>query len=142
MSWSKTQLAEIRYFCTSTRSRTPKILVGLPLKFQLGFILIIFSHYNVTEFQISDIKAFYKLLYTPHFKSDQLRPPSPARIAKALERLGKEHDRGKSGYQISVRCLGEDRYQITEVSPVYVNDYVNELEYGYKKGYVQYFMEE
>ena len=145
MHWSDTQLAEIRYFCTSTRSRTPKILVGLPLKLQLGFILIIFSHYRVTEFQSSDIKAFYKLLYTPHFSPDQLRAPSPARIAKALERLGPEHNRGKDGYQISqisVRCLGEGRYQITEVSPVYVDDYVNELKYGYEKGYVQYFMEE
>ena len=145
MDWSKTQLAEIRYFCTSTRSRTPKILVGLPLKLQLGFVLIIFSYYHVTEFQISDIKAFYKLLYTPHFSPDQLRAPSPARIAKALEQLGPEHNRVKDGYQISqisVRCLGEGRYQITEVSPVYVDDYVNELKYGYEKGYVQYFMEE
>ena len=61
MDWSNTQLAEIRYFCTSTRCRTPKILEGLPLKLQLGFILIIFSHYRVTEFQISDINC---LLYT------------------------------------------------------------------------------
>ena len=99
MDWSDTQLAEIRYFCTSTRSRTPKILVGLPLKFQLGFILIIFSHYQVTEFQSSDIKAFYKLLYTPHFRPDQLRAPSPARIAKALEKLDKEPK-----CQINVQC--------------------------------------
>ncbi len=145
MNWSKTQLAEIRYFCTSTRSRTPRFLCSCTLKLQLAVILVIFSHYNATEFQISDIKAFYKLLYTPHFSPDQLRAPSPARIAKALERLGPEHNRGKDGYQISqisVRCLGEGRYQITEVSPVYVDDYVNELKYGYEKGYVQYFMEE
>ncbi len=137
MNWSTTQLAEIRYFCTSTRSRTPRILIGLPLKFQLGFILIIFFHYNVTEFQISDIKAFYKLLHTPHLRPDQLRAPSPARIAKALEQLDKDHH-----HQINVHCLGEDRYQIVWVSPIYVDDYVNELKYGYERGYVQYFMEE
>ena len=137
MDWSKTQLAEIRYFCTSTRSRTPKILVGLPLKPQLGFILIIFSHYQVTEFQISDIKAFYKLLYTPHFRPDQLRAPSPARIAKALEQLDKDPN-----CQINVQCLEEDRYRILWVSPTYADDYVKELDYGYERGYIQYFMEE
>ena len=137
MHWSDTQLAEIRYFCTSTRSRTPKILVGLPLKLQLGFILIIFSHYQVTEFQISDITAFYKLLYTPHFRPDQLRAPSPARIAKALEQLDKDPN-----CQINVQCLEEDRYRILWVSPIYADDYVKELDYGYERGYVQYFMEE
>ena len=137
MDWSKTQLAEIRYFCTSTRSRTPKILVGLPLKLQLGFVLIIFSYYHITEFQISDIKAFYKLLYTPHFKSDRLRVPSPARIAKALEQLDKDPN-----CQINVQCLEEDRYRIFWVSPIYADDYVKELDYGYERGYVQYFMEE
>ena len=142
MNWSKTQLAEIRYFCTSTRSRSPRFFFCATLKLQIAIILVIFSHYRVTEFQTADIKEFFKSLHTSHLGPDQLRPPSPARIAKALERLSQEHDRGKDGYQISVRCLGEDRYQITEVSPVYVNDYVNELEYGYKKGYVQYFMEE
>ncbi len=39
-----------------------------------------------------------------------------------------------------VRCLGEARYQITEVSPRYISDYQNELNYGYEKGYVQYFI--
>ena len=137
MNWSKTQLAEIRYFCTSTRSRTPRFLCSCTLKLQLAVILVIFSHYNATEFQISDIKAFYKLLYTPHFKSDRLRVPSPARIAKALEQLDKD-----SNSQINVHCLGEACYQIVWVSPIYVDDYVKELDYGYERGYVQYFMEE
>ena len=137
MNWSKTQLAEIRYFCTSTRSRTPRFLCSCTLKLQLAVILVIFSHYNATEFQISDIKAFYKLLYTPHFKSDRLRVPSPARIAKALEQLDKD-----SNSQINVHCLGEECYQIVWVSPIYVDDYVKELDYGYERGYVQYFMEE
>ena len=137
MNWSNTQLAEIRYFCTSTRSRTPKILCHRMLKIQLGFVLIIFSHYNIKEFHLTDIKAFYKSLYTRHFKPEQLRTPSPARIAKALEQLDQD-DR----YHINVRCLGEDRYQITEVDPIYEDDYVNELNYGYTKGYIQYFMEE
>ena len=137
MNWSKTQLAEIRYFCTSTRSRTPRFLCSCTLKLQLAVILVIFSHYNAREVQISDIKAFYKLLYTPHFKSDQLRAPSPARIAKALEQLDKDPNP-----QINVHCLGEERYQIVWVSPIYVDDYVKELDYGYERGYVQYFMEE
>ena len=50
------------------------------------------------------------------------------RIAKALEQLG----RG-CYYQIHVRCLGEARYQITEVSPRYISDYQNELNYGYER---------
>ena len=137
MNWSKTQLAEIRYFCTSTRSRTPRFLCSCTLKLQLAVILVIFSHYNATEFQISDIKAFYKLLYTPHFRPDQLRAPSPARIAKALEQLDKDPNP-----QINVHCLGEERYQIVWVSPIYADDYVKELDYGYERGYVQYFMEE
>ena len=137
MHWSDTQLAEIRYFCTSTRSRTPKILAGLPLKLQLGFILIIFSHYRVTEFQISDIKAFYKSLYTPHFRPDQLRAPSPARNANA-----RGHQDKDPHSQINVQCLEEDRYRIFWVSPIYADDYVKELDYGYERGYVQYFMEE
>ncbi len=137
MDWSKTQLAEIRYFCTSTRSRTPRILCSLTLKLQLGFVLVIFSHYNITEFQLTDIKAFYKSLYTQHFTPDRLPTPSPARIAKALGQLDKDDH-----YQINVCCLGGDRYRILGVSPIYVNDYVNELNYGYEKGYVQYFMEE
>ena len=137
MDWSKAQLAEIRYFCTSTRSRTPKMLCGYTLKLQLGFVLIIFASYQIREFQIADIKAFYKLLYTPLFGPDQLRTPSPSRIAKALEQLDRdEHCR------INVRCMGEDRYQILEVSPLYVEDYINELKYGYEKGFVQFFMEE
>ena len=77
------------------------------------------------------------MLNTPHFKSDQLRAPSPARIAKALEQLDKD-----SNSQINVHCLGEACYQIVWVSPIYVDDYVKELDYGYERGYVQYFMEE
>ena len=67
MDWSNTQRAEIQYFCTSTRSRTPRVLCGCTLKLQLGFILTIFASYQITEFQLTDIKAFYKLLHTPHF---------------------------------------------------------------------------
>ena len=137
MNWSNTQLAEIRYFCTSTRSQTPKILCHRMLKIQLGFALIIFSHYNIKEFHLTDIKAFYKSLYTRHFKPEQLRTPSPARIAKALEQLDKDPD-----CQINVQCLEEDRYRIFWVSPIYADDYVKELDYGYERGYVQYFMEE
>ena len=137
MNWSKTPLAEIRYFCTSTRSRTPRFLCSCTLKLQLAVILVIFSHYNATEFQISDIKAFYKLLYTPHFRPDQLRAPSPARIAKALEQLDKDPN-----CQINVQCLEADRYRILWVSPTYADDYVKELDHGYERGYVQYFMEE
>ena len=88
-------------------------------------------------FQLADIKAFYKLLYTPHFSPDQLRAPSPARIAKALEQLDKDPN-----CQINVQCLEEDRYRILWVSPIYADDYVKELDYGYERGYVQYFMEE
>ena len=81
-------------------------------------------------------QAFYKLLYTPHFSPDQLRAPSPARIAKALEQLDKDPN-----CQINVQCLEEDRYRILWVSPIYADDYVKELDYGYARGYVQYFME-
>ena len=135
MDWSNTQRAEIQYFCTSTRSRTPRLLCGCTLKLQLGFILTIFASYQITEFQLTDIKAFYKLLHTPHFGPEQLRPPPPSRIAKALEQLDRD-----CHYQIHIRCLGEARYQITEVSPRYISDYQNELNYGYERGYVQYFI--
>ena len=137
MDWSDTQLAEIRYFCTSTRSRTPRILCGCTLKLQLGLLLTIFASYQVTEFRLADVKAFYKLLVTPQFGPDRLRPPSPARIARALEQLDQDPH-----FQIRVRCLGEERYQITEISPRYVSDYRNELKYGYERGYVQYFCSE
>ena len=70
-------------------------------------------------------------------RQDQLRAPSPARIAKALEQLDKDPD-----CQINVQCLEEDRYRIFWVSPIYADDYVKELDYGYERGYVQYFMEE
>ena len=87
------------------------------------------------RFRIS--KRFTNCSIPPHFRPDQLRAPSPARIAKALEQLDKDPN-----CQINVQCLEEDRYRILWVSPIYADDYVKELDYGYERGYVQYFMEE
>ncbi len=89
--------------------------------------------------RISDLgyQSVLQIALYPHFRPDQLRAPSPARIAKALEQLDKDPD-----CQINVQCLEEDRYRIFWVSPIYADDYVKELDYGYERGYVQYFMEE
>ena len=39
----------------------------------------------------------------------------------------------------NVRLIAGDRYQITDAN---ITFYADELEYGYEKGFVQYFMEE
>ncbi len=128
MDWSNTQRAEIQYFCTSTRSRTPRVLCGCTLKLQLGFILTIFASYQITEFQLTDIKAFYKLLHTPHFGPEQLRPPPP----HASPRLWNSWT-GIAIIRSASAVWGEARYQITGVCPHYISDYRNELNYGYER---------
>ena len=57
MTWSKAQLAEIKYYCTSTRCRTS--FPCYPFSWQIETILKIFFFYSIKKFQIEDIKEFY-----------------------------------------------------------------------------------
>lgn len=125
MHWSNTQLAEIKYYCTSTRCRTS--FPCYPFSWQIETILEIFFFYSIKKFQIEDIKEFYKTLRVQKPRSDGLRNPSPRQIAQALERME------------NVRHVGENCYQIIDANSSF---YADELEYGYRKGFVQYFMEE
>ena len=125
MNWSKTQLAEIKYYCTSTRCRTS--FPCYVFSSQIETILEIFFFYSIKKFQIEDVKDFYRTLRIPKPRSDGLRNPSPRQIAQALSRME------------NVRHLEGDCYQITDAN---ITFYADELEYGYGKGFVQYFLEE
>ena len=125
MTWSKAQLAEIKYYCTSTRCRTS--FPCYPFSWQIETILEIFFFYSIKKFQIEDIKEFYKTLRISKPRSDGLRNPSPRQIAQALSRME------------NVRLIEGDCYQITDAN---ITFYADELEYGYGKGIVQYFLEE
>ena len=125
MTWSKAQLAEIRYYCTSTRCRTS--FPCYPFSWQIETILEIFFFYSIKIFKIEDVKEFYRTLQLRKPRSDGLQNPSPRQIARALERIE------------TVRCLGEDCYQIIDAN---ISFYADELEYGYMKGFVQHFLEE
>jgi len=130
MDWQKQDLAELKYYCTSTRSRVPRHFQCYPFSWQIDVIMNLFFYYSITEFQIGDIKDFYKTLRIPKPRSEGLRNPSPAQITKALERME------------NVRRIGEDRFQILGADAHFSKFYAEELKYGYEKGYVQYFMEE
>jgi len=130
MNWSKEQLAELNYYCHSTRSRVPRHFQCYPFSLQIEVIVDLFFYYSITEFQIGDIKDFYKTFRIPKPRSDGLRNPSPKQIAQALGRMK------------NVQPLGEDRYLILGTNDYSPNWYSDELNYGYEKGYVQYFMEE
>ena len=125
MNWSKAQLAEIKYYCTSTHCRTS--FPCYPFSTQIETILDIFFFYSIKKFHIEDIKELYRTLRLPKPRSDGLRNPSPGQIARALDRME------------NVRPAGEDCYQILDAN---LSFYADELEYGYMKGFVQYFMEE
>ena len=130
MNWSKAQLAELNYFCHSTRSRAPRHFQCYPFSDQIETIIDFFFYYSITEFQVGDIKDFFKTLRIPKPRSDGLRNPSPKQIIQALDRMK------------NIRPLGEDRYQILSPRDWSLTSYADELKYGYEKGYVQYFMEE
>lgn len=130
MNWSKTQLAEIQYYCTSTRSRAPRDFICYPFSLQIELIVDFFFYYSVTTFQVEDIKDFYKIFRIPRPRSDGLRNPSPAQVSKALDRMK------------NVRRIGEGRFQILGINDLFSRFYADELKYGYEKGYVQYFLEE
>ena len=125
MNWSNAQLAEIKYYCTSTRCRTS--FPCYPFSSQIETILEIFFFYSIKKFKIEDVKEFYRTLRIPKPRSDGLRNPSPRQIAQALGRME------------NVRHLEGDCYQITDAN---ITFYADELEYGYGKGFVQYFLEE
>ena len=130
MNWSDTQLAELNYFCHSTRSRVPRHFPCYPFSWQIDVIIDLFFYYSFTEFHLMDIKEFYKILRIPKPRSDGLRTPSSRQIAQAL------------GKMENIRLLEENRYQILRPNNYFAKFYADELEYGYAKGYVQYFMEE
>lgn len=130
MNWSNTQLAEIQYYCTSTRSRVPRHFVCYPFRWQIEVIIDLFFYYSIPEFQVEDIKDFYKTFRIPKPRSDGLQNPSPRQIAQALD------------WMKNVRRIGEDRYQILSPDGFFPKHYADELKYGFEKGYVQYFMEE
>lgn len=125
MNWSKAQLAEIKYYCTSTPCRTS--FPCYVFSSQIETVLEIFFFYSIKKFQIEDVKEFYRTLRIPKPRSDGLRNPSPKQIAQALSRMK------------NVRHLEGDCYQITDAN---ITFYADELEYGYGKGFVQYFLEE
>lgn len=76
----------------------------------------------------------YRLRILKRFTSCSIRPISdqsscgPSRIAKDLEQLD-----GDCHYQIRVRCLGEARYQIAEVSPPLYKRLSKRANYGYER---------
>ena len=127
MNWQDIALAEMKYYCHSTRKRDKMHFCCLPFSSQIETILEIFFYYSVTEFCVGDIKEFYRIMRIPKARSEGLRNPSPRQIAQALDRMK------------NVRHTGTDRCQIIDANTSY---YANELKYGYEKGYVQYFMEE
>lgn len=130
MNWSNTQLAELNYFCNSTRSRVPRHFHCYALSDQIKTIIDFFFYYSIMEFQVKDIKDFFKTFRISKPRSDGLRNPSPRQIVQALDRMK------------NVQRAGEDRYQILSPSDWFLAPYADELRYGYEKGYVQYFMEE
>ena len=96
----------------------------------MNVIIDLFFYYSMTEFQVGDIKEFFKMLHIPKPRSDGLRNPSPKQIVQALDRMN------------YVRHCGEGRCQILSPNDYFAKFYSDELNYGYEKGYVQYFMEE
>ena len=130
MEWTKEQRAEIQYFCNSTRSRCPRHFHCYGFSCQIETIIDFFFYYSITEFQVGDIKAFYKTFRIPKPRSEGLRNPSPKQIIQALDRMK------------NIQRIGEDRYQILSPSDWFLAPYASELKYGYEKGYVQYFLEE
>lgn len=125
MDWSNAQLAEIKYYCTSTRCRTS--FPCYPFSLQIETILEILFFYSIKRFHIKDVKEFYQTLRIPKPRSNGLRNPSPRQIAQALSRME------------NVRHIEDDCYQIIDANIAF---YADELEYGYEKGFVQYFLEE
>ena len=124
MDWQDTALAEMKYYCHSTRKRDKMRFCCLPFTTQIETILELFAYYSAMEFCVGDIKEFYKIMAIPKARSEGLRNPSPKQIAQALNRMK------------NVQHIGDDRYQILEANTL---SYANELKYGYEKGYVQYF---
>ncbi len=130
MNWTKEQLAELNYFCHSTRKRDKADIACDVFSGQIETIIDLFFYYSITEFQVGDIKDFYKTFRIPKIRSEGLRNPSPKQIIQALDRIK------------NIRRIGEDRYQILSPRDWFLVSYADELKYGYEKGYVQYFMEE
>lgn len=96
MNWEKLNMREIKFYCHSN-------LIDFdcwPFGEQIKQIVCMFYYYDITSFNIDDIKEFYNKMQIPAPRTEGIRKPSPSQIQKALDRLKNIKNRGENGYEI------------------------------------------